>query len=261
MFSKQFISLDIGSQNIKMACGKYRKNKVYINELMMTETPNHSIEDGNIIDETRLTDAIEELLDMNRVKAKEVIFTTNGADIMNREITVPLVEEEELDTVVQFEIQQYLPIVMKDYIIQYNTLGKIKDENSQGIKDRLKIFTITYPKRIVEQYLKLAESLELKPEALDVNFNAVSKLFKNDLLINEEAFSIEETAALIDMGAEKISVNIFSKGKMEFSRSVESGGSSIDKNLARVFEVSLKDGEKRKKNFLIYWRKKGTAYG
>lgn len=252
MFRKKIISLDIGSKNIKIACGKITRGKVNIDKLITTETPLHCIEDGNIIDRNKLVETIKDILDMNAVKIKDAIFTTNSTDIINRELLVPEIEgeEEELDTMVQFEIQQYLPIIMEDYIIQHNVLEHVKDENfSEEIANKLKMLVVTYPKRIAEQYLKLAEDLNFTPQALDVNFNAVSKLFKNNININGESFLKEQTAAVIDMGAEKISINIFNDGKMVFSRIISSGGNVIDMNIARSFDINIDEAEKRKKEF------------
>lgn len=260
MLTKKLLSIDIGSQNIKIAYGKHNKDKIYIDKLIMTETPLHCIEDGNITDKMKLVDVIKEMLSISGIKTKDVVFTTKSTDIISREVLVPDVEKEELDTVVQYEIQQYLPIIMEDYIVQYNVLEHIKDQSPEGIVNKLNALTVTYPKRMAEQYLKLAEDLSLKPEALDVNFNAVSKLFENNFDINGEIFIKEQTTAVIDMGAEKICINIFCDGKMVFNRIISSGGNVIDRNLARSFDISLEEAEKRKKEFCDLLGEKGITH-
>lgn len=250
MFQKKLISIDIGSQNIKIVIGRCNKNKVYIDKLIMTETPTNCIEDGKIIDANRLVSDIKDVLDMNAIKEKDIIFTTNSTDIINREIIVPEAEGEELDTIVQFEIHQYLPIIMEDYIVQFNVLEQVKEEvSSEGIGNKLKMLVVTYPKRMAEAYVKLTEDLKLKPVALDVNFNSVSKLFKDNFYINGRSFIKEQTVVLIDMGAEKIGVNIVHDGKMVFSRIISSGGISIDRKIGRKFAINLDEAEKRKKEF------------
>ena len=282
MFERKMLSIDIGSQYIKIALGNWRKSSVYIDKLIMTETPLHCIEDGNIIDNEKLSLAIREVLEMGNVKIKSTHFTTNSTDIINREIIVPEAEEDELDTLVQFEIRQYLPIIIDDYIIQHNVLEQVKEETTENSINKLRMLVVTYPRRIAEEYLKLAEELKLKPEVLDVNFNAVSKLFQNGVEINSEIYSagkitpdieigeynispvnkyfIGETIAAIDMGAEKISVNIFCGGKMDFSRNIASGGIDIDRNITRHFDINLDEAEKRKKEFCDLINEKGAEH-
>lgn len=272
MFSKKILSLDIGSKNIKIVTAKQRKNKVYIESTSMTPTPLHCIEDGNITDKNRLIEAIENILGMNNIKVEDTYCTTNSTDIINREMIVPKADEEdELDTIISFEIQQYLPIILDDYILQYNILEEIKNEVLENSLDKLKIMVVAYPKGMAEKYLNLIEELDLKAKALDLNFNSINKLVRMDVEINGEIHIVGERygsininghniepankgfignrVAFIDMGAESISVNIYSKGKIEFTRIIASGGNTLDRAIAAKYDINLEEAEKRKKQY------------
>ena len=194
-FAKKFISLDIGSQNIKIIVGKYQKNKVYIDKAIMVDTPLHTIEDGNIVDKLRLSSELKNTLGINSIKIKEVNCTTNSTSIINRELIIPKAEDDELDTIVKFEIQQYLPIIMEDYIIQHKVLETIKDENSENPVEKLRVFVVVYPKHMAEEYLDMLKEADLKPNVLDVNFNAVNKLFNDCVEINGEKYTANETTS------------------------------------------------------------------
>jgi type IV pilus assembly protein PilM len=249
LFSKKLISLDIGSQNTKIVIGKYQKNKVYIERTIIVDTPLHTIEDGNIVDKLRLNSELKNTLGINSIKIKEVNCTTNSTSIINREIIIPKAEDGELDTIVNFEIQQYLPIIMEDYIIQHKVLETIKDEVSDKALEKLRIFVVVYPKHMAEGYLDMLKDAALKPNVLDVNFNAVNKLFADCVEINGEKYNTGDTIAVIDMGAGNLSVNIFSKGRIDFSRMTTNGGNVIDKHIAQEYDTTLEDAEKRKKQY------------
>lgn len=249
MFSKKLISLDIGNQNTKIILGKYQKNKIYIDIVIIADTPLHSVEDGNIVDKLRLSQEIKNTLGMNSIKTKEVNCTTNSTSIINREIVIPKAEDGELDTIVKFEIQQYLPIIMDDYIIQHKVLETIQDESQDKALDKLTVLVVVYPKHVAEGYLDVLKDAGLKPNALDVNFNSINKLFTDGVEINEEKYSSNNTIAVIDMGAENLSVNIYSNGQMDFSRMTTSGGSTIDRNIAREYDINLDEAQKRKKQY------------
>lgn len=270
MFAKKLISLDIGSQNIKIVVGKCQKNKVYIDKTVMVDTPLHAVEDGNIVDKIRLREEIKNALGINNINVKDAICTTNSNLIINREIVIPEAEEDELLTMIKFEIQQYLPIVMDNYIVQYNVIENIEGEEEQ-VPNKVRALAVVYPKHVAEEYLSLLEDANLKAHSLDVNFNSINKLLKDDVDINGEQYivnetnaniniseytiepinksSICETVAFIDMGAESISINIYCEGQMCFSKIIPSGGSDIDKIAAREYEVTLEQAEKRKKEF------------
>lgn len=240
MFSKKVLSIDMGSKNTKIVTGEYKKNKLYIDNTIMIPTPSNSLEDGNIINKDKLVEALDNILGMNEINIKDVYFTTNSKEIINREMIVPKAEEDELDTVVEFEVQQYLPIILDNYVIQYQILEEIKGESEEVSIDKLRIMVVAYPKSMVEQYLSLAEELDLNPKVLDVNFNAISKLFKNNI----------ETIALVDIGAESININIVSNGKIEFTRIIQKAGDLLDKTIAFRYDLDIEEGEKRKKQYV-----------
>lgn len=260
LFTKRINLLDIGTQNTKIVLGKYQKNKVYIDKVIIMDTPLYSIEDGTVVDKLKLSQEIKNTLGINSVKTKEVNCTTNSKSIINREIIIPKAEDGELDTIVKFEIQQYLPIIMEDYIIQYKVIETIQHENSENLIDKLRVLVVVYPKHMAESYLEMLKDADLKPNVLDVNFNSISKLFSECVEINGEKYNAKETTApinrdfindtiaVIDMGAENLSVNIISNGQVDFSRMTTSGGSLIDRHIAREYDITLEEAEKRKKH-------------
>lgn len=245
-FPSKIISLDIGSCNTKIVIGKYSKDKVYIDKNIMIKTPVHTVDDGNLIDKRRLSAELENVLRINNIKLKDVNCTTNSTSIINREIVIPKAEDSELDTMIKFEIQQYLPIIMEDYIVQYNVLDTVKNDDSENALDKLRVLVVAYPKNMAEAYLNLLQDAKLKPCALDVNFNSINKLLRSECDINGKPYSTEETVAVIDMGAESINVDILSKGNMNFSRMITSGGNAIDKHIALKKDITLMDAEKMK---------------
>lgn len=239
----------MGNQNAKIVVGKYQKNKIYIDRAIIIDTPLHSIEDGNIVDKLRLSQELKNTMGMNSIKTKEANCTTNSTSIINREIIIPKAEDGELDTIVKFEIQQYLPIIMDDYIIQHKVIETIQDESQDGSLDKLRVLVAVYPKHVAEGYLDMLKDADLKPNALDINFNSINKLFADGVEINGEKYSSNDTIAVIDMGAENLSVNIYSNGQMDFSRMTTNGGSTIDRNIARKYDINLDEAEKRKKQY------------
>lgn len=236
---RQVISIDIGSHSIKVVEGKLQKNILNINKLVEVKTPEGAIADGKIIDEGFIVATLDKLIKENNIKTKDVIFTTNSSSIINRDILVPSVEEEELDTVVRYEIQQYLPINLNDYVIQYVFLDEIVDDT--GIK--LKINVTAFPERMALSYYNVINSLSLQPYILDVNYNSINKLANFGQFTLNDKHIIEGTVAFVDMGATSINVSIFKDGKLDFTRMIKIGGDNIDYALSESMNMSIKSTE------------------
>ena len=234
---RDVITFDIGSNTIKIVEGRYSKNKLQVYRMMDMPTPDGTVEDGRIINEKELSEALKSFLTKNNVKIKEGICTTNSSAIISREITIPVdVEADEMDTVIEYEIEQYLPIKADDYVIQYTILDKVAD--TEGPK--LKVNVVSFPKVIAKGYFDLLISLELTPYVLDVNFNALSKI------TSYSQITMGGTVAFVDMGATSINVTIFNGGKIDFTRIIKYGGDNIDYALSIKLDMSTKSTESEK---------------
>jgi len=243
LFNNKVLSIDIGSKNIKIILGKQNKNSVLVEKATLIETPHNSYKDGNIVNIESLKSVINKYIKNENIKAKKTICTVQSTAIINREIILPIAKkEEEMNTMVRFEIEQYLPIMFDDYVIEYKILETFIEEDVK--KGRITVAAL--PKTIAEDYLKLIKELNLIPVALDMNSNAVSKLYESKVTINDENSSLNKTVAVIDIGHNHMNLNMISNGVLEFSRVIPVGSSEIDINIANMSNVSLEEAEKRK---------------
>lgn len=220
---KKVVAFDIGSSNIKVVEGMYYKNKLSINKCMEIPTPDDCVDDADIVNNTQLLSTVQYMLEENRISAKDAICTTNSSQIINRELVIPKVEEDEMETYVKYQMQQYLSINLDNYILQVTTL----DEEVEGEEGKMKVRVISFPKKIVSAYYKFLNDLNLRPYVLDVTFNSVSKILNMAGYV-EKGERENRVVAAIDMGAASINVNIYNKGILEFTRMVKSGGNEID---------------------------------
>jgi type IV pilus assembly protein PilM len=234
---RDVIAFDIGSNTIKIVEGRYSKNKLQVYRMMDMPTPEGAVEDGRIINERELSEALKSFLKKNNVKIKEGTCTTNSSSIISREILIPIdVEVDEMDTVIEYEIEQYLPIKLDDYIVDYTIVDKVADTEGQ----KRKVNVVSFPKVIAKGYYELLNSLELTPYVLDVNFNALSKI------TSYSQITMGGTVAFVDMGATSINVTIFSGGKLDFTRIIKYGGDNIDYALSTKLDMSTKSTESEK---------------
>ena len=235
--SNLVLAIDLGNNSIKMVEGRVDKGSISINKLVKTKIREGIIGDGNIISKMELEVILRNTIIDNNIKAKDVIITTNSSSIINRDILIPVVREEELDTVIRYEVQQYLPINLDDYVVQFLVLDKV--EESDG--EKLKINVTAFPQRIALSYYNLINSLELNPYALDVNYNSITKFsnYIENIKVNLE----KSTAAFVDMGATTINVSILKNSKLDFTRLIKIGGDNIDYALSQNSNMSIKATE------------------
>lgn len=238
---RNVVAFEIGSKHIKIVEGKYSKDKLSIYKMGQVETPMASIEDGAIIDERALVNTLQVAINQLGIKSKDAVVTSNSSSIIDREIIIPAVDESEMESVIKYEIQQYLPINLDEYIVEYVVIDKLVD--SEGPK--LKVNVISYPKDIVNGYYKLIKSLGLNPYVLDVTYNSLKKIVNHTGMIKNGG-QVTGTVAFVDMGATSINVTIFKRGQLDFTRIIKSGGETIDQALSSRLDMSIKSTESMK---------------
>ena len=231
---KEVIVFDIGTSSIKVLIGKFYRNKVVVRDCIIEKTPEGSVIDGAIINVLALESVVKRIIDENDIKVKDAICTTNSSSIINREIYIPKVDKSEMDTVIKFEIQEYLPINLNNYIVQYIELG---EEEVDG-KEKIKVNVIAYPEKVARTYCEFIKNLGLKPYALDTTFNSLNKIVKVSKEINEYEYNDGDTLAFIDMGAASVNVNIYKDEKLDFTRILKFGGNEIDEALKNKCNIS-----------------------
>jgi type IV pilus assembly protein PilM len=242
LYSRKVLSIDIGTANIKIVVGKQINKAISVEKKYMIPTPPNSYDDGQLLMPEKLYQEIHRLLTSEKIRVKKAICTVESSSIITREIIIPYAKVKDLKNLVKFEIQQYLPIVIEEYLVEHKVIEEIIEEDTK----KLKLQVAVLPKKIALAYLKLLQSLKLKPLALDIQNNGISKLFEYSVDINNENSSFEKTVAVIDMGHSQINLSIIDKGIQRFSRIIPGGGKNMDINIANSFNLSIKAAEEKK---------------
>lgn len=242
--SKKIVSIDIGSYETKVVEGKQTSNGIVIDKYFSFLTPEGIYENGYIIDKELLYYLLKEEIKRNKVKSDIAYITVKSSSIITREVVLPFVGGEEINGILRFQLDEYIPVDPEDYVVQHKIIGRFEEE---GIA-KLNILLIATPKQIVESHFQLLKDLELKPSVLDFQSNGITKLINYNSLINGKYKTEDMTIATIDLGFFNTNVTISKNGLMEVSRTVETGGDDLNSNILNVFEYTKKQVEEKKRS-------------
>ncbi|MBU3189521.1 pilus assembly protein PilM [Clostridium bowmanii] len=242
MFNSKVLSIDIGSKDTKIVLGTQSKKNVIIEKTITMTTPVGCYHDGNIIDITKFKNEISDVLQKENIRSKSIIITTKSTTVITRDIDIPVAKKEDMNSIIKFQMERYLPIMFDDYIMQYKILEEFEED---GIK-QAKVTVVVYPKIMAEGYYNLVKELKGNAVALDISSNSINKLFIENIKVNDENYSLEDTVGVIDLGYDFINVNIISDGNVQFTRIINYGGSNIDIDIAKQLSISEEEAEDQK---------------
>ncbi|HHV60712.1 MAG TPA: pilus assembly protein PilM [Clostridiaceae bacterium] len=226
MLFRKFISIDIGSKKTKIVYGGVRKNTLEIIEYAIIDTPRNSIMDGKILDFQVLNEVLKSAFKENNIKGRHLLFIITGTAIITREVQIPDSSDEELAKILQFEAQQYFPVDLDSYIMDYRPLEKSTTPDGVFVKVQL----IAVPQRQVDEYVKLADSLKKEITTIDISANCLNRFLYPESFLNDNSSQDQNPAeksdpgiAVLDIGYETIGVSVFSKGILKFQRNLLNG--------------------------------------
>lgn len=213
------VSLDFGSREIKGVYGRVQGDKIKVNKCFSTAVKENWYQNGSIKNVKEAQILLREMFDINKLSSKNIICTIESTDIVKREIVIPKVSKEDIDSLLYYEMGQYLPVDPGECVIQYL---EIEDFVENEI-EKLRLLVTVMPKSIVEGMLNFLKEMKLVPYALDVHSNSLSKLIEfNGGHINDEDVS-NKTIVLLDIGNKHTDIVVFKEGRFQFSNILEFG--------------------------------------
>lgn len=199
MGSKNLVGLDIGSRFTKIVQLKEKSGIKFLTNAQLVDTP----KDLNMEDPIALKDFLVKLVTENGLKNKPIAYALNISECIARYLTIPMVDESEIEQAVMWEAEQYIPFKLDKVNVNYQILN-IDQKNKS-----LKVLIVAAKKEKIEFLKEVFNSAKLKLECIDVDiFSTINAYLENVAEKNKLVFILNIGAkstklALVD-GVEPI---------------------------------------------------------
>lgn len=226
------VGLDIGSKTIKVGEVIESAKGYRLKKFGMVDIPSGSIEDGNISNPELIAESIRQLFKTYGVKEHNVALSIGGYSVIVKKISVQLMDEDKLQDTIHLEAEQYIPFDISDVHLDFQILGE-----SESNPNQMNVFLVAAKKEMVSDYVDLVEMAGLSPCIVDVEAFSLQNVF-------ELNYDIEsENIALIDIGANKTSLNIIKGNASVFMRDVTLGCEQINQKIVSLVDCSMEEAE------------------
>jgi type IV pilus assembly protein PilM len=235
LFKKKIgiVGLDIGSRSIKIAEVEEKKKGFFLKKFGMIDISPGVIEDGAIRKPEEAADAIRQLFSVYRIKEKNVTISIGGYSIIVKTINVQAMDEAQLQEKIHFEAEQYIPFDIKDVNLDFQIFGETENNPNQ-----MSVLLVAAKKEMINDYVNLVQMAGLNPCVVDVDAFALQNIYE----INYETEG--ENVALIDIGANKTTLNILKGNMSVFMRDVSLGCQQINNKIITMSRCSVEEAEK-----------------
>jgi type IV pilus assembly protein PilM len=240
LFSKSIVGVDIGTFSIKVVEVSLNKKKYNLDnygEILAASIGGHSFrafdKSSLLLSVSQIAQAIRSTLDEAEIKTKKAVFALPDFSTFFTNFSLPPMSNKELTQAVEFEAKRYVPIPLKDLILDWRIVNEGRDKNGE---EKVDIVLAAVPKDIVEQYKDIATRAGLDLVALEAEMFGLVKIYGNS----------EKPVAVLDIGAQSTTVNIIDNDILKFSYSFDVAGNQLTKELSQTLDVDMVKAEESK---------------
>lgn len=224
---KQRIAFDIGESSVKMVhvSGKEIKNTV------MAELPDNMVENGRILSPDAMADFIRVNAKASNLPKAEAAVILPASLILARNVTVPLMNVQQLDFNLPYEFKDYLKDEKGKYLFDYavNEIQHDEKENSGSMR----LFACAVLKETVEEYRMMFRRAGFKLKLAVPEECAYTNLVRN------AAQTVSEDCCIADIGQHATRLYLFHRGEYSAKRNIEVGLRQLDHIIADRHQVDI----------------------
>lgn len=191
--AKKVISIEAGVWLTKVGLVDYKKTSPKIYKAFTFRTPEHAVEDGYIRDKESFANTLINELAKHEIKERTAVFTLASSKIVTREIEIPPVKENKVESIIKLQINDYFPMDVSDYVISHSKMGDIEKDSRKLTKYML----VAVPNSILSNYYSFSEYAGIKIETFDYIGNGAVQLLKSSRQSNFIAVQLEEQSTVI----------------------------------------------------------------
>jgi len=236
------LGLDISSTSVKLLELATDGDNYRVQSLAIEPLPDNAVVDKNIQDVEAVGNTIQKAVKRSGTKAKDTAVAVAGSAVITKIITMPAsLSEDELESQIEMEADQYIPYPLEEINLDFEVLGPT-DTNPDTVDVLLAA--------------SRSENIELRSAAL-----ALSGLTPK--IVDVEAYTIENSSklitqqvdgdrdsniiAIIDIGATMTSLNVVENNHLIYTREQSFGGKQLTEEIMRRYGLAYDEAGRLKK--------------
>jgi len=182
--------------------------------------PANSLNRGAVVNVKQLAEVLKEFKKVTQADFIRVSLPEERAYIFETEIKND-VPSKEIASLLEFRLEENVPIAARDTIFDYDFLPMTAKQNSS------RVVVAAYQRDVVMEYYEACLSAELTPVAFEVEAQAMARSVIPQAAAND-------TIMLVDFGKTRSGVGIVKNGLLLYTSTIDIGGDQISQMLRRV---------------------------
>lgn len=179
------------------------------------DTPEGTIEDGDLVYSQSFADLLRENLKKNHIISRKAVFIVNSGRIAVREVQIPFVKQKRIRSMILANASEYFPVDISQYEIGIRMLDTIEE----GEKKQYRLNLLAMPQDIMKAHQKLAEAAGLTFVGMDYEGSSMVQA-----ALKEKS---EQLCAYVNIDEDSAMVVVCENQKVRLQRTVKYGVAEV----------------------------------
>lgn len=238
------VGIDVGSHMIKVVQVAVTRNGYELKRAGGAPTPAGAIKQGVVDDRLAVADAVHNLLRTLGITTPLAVAGVAGPSVTIRQVQLPAMPEQQLRKSIYWEARNFISTPVEDSLLDFQILGTHTTDGSP----QMDVMLVATPRELVDTRVAALEEAGLEPIAIELEPFA---LMRSVVALPLGLSGMNETVALVEIGATYTHISIISNGTFVLSRSVTTAGDSFTAAIASALNQDATAAEKIKETDLV----------
>lgn len=213
----KILSIEVEASQVRVAEIEVRGKKGRIYNCFCIPAPQGAVEDGQIRDTKSLGEILKDELSQRKIKTKKVYFSTGSTRIASREVRIPFVKTNRIQSIVEANATDYFPIDVSKYVLSYSVIDveSQKPENEKEETKQYHLMVYAAPKAISAAYAEFAENAGLTMTGITYTGDSIYHSVRGEYA--------KGTHILVKIELKGTSITIIRDGELALQRNINYG--------------------------------------
>ena len=213
----KILSIEAEASQIRVAEVEVRGKKGRIYNCFCIPAPQGAVEDGQIRDTKTLGENLKAELSQRKIRTKKVYFATGSTRIASREVRIPFVKANRIQSIIEANATDYFPIDVSKYVLSYSVVDVESQKSEDGKEETKQYHLMVYaaPKAISAAYSEFAENAGLTMTGITYTGDSIYHSVKDEYA--------KGTHILVKVEYTGTSITVIRDGELTLQRNINYG--------------------------------------
>ncbi|MDA8057200.1 MAG: type IV pilus assembly protein PilM [Actinomycetota bacterium] len=227
------VGLDIGTSAVRAAELDTGPSRPVLVTYGQVGLPPGSVVDGEVRDRAAVTEAITRLWHNGQFSTSSVVVGIAGLRAITRELDLPYVPDDEVDSAVRFQSEEVIPFPPEQTVLSAQVLTDFT--SPEGGKMR-RVLVAAAHTDLVSGVISVVESAGLQVRGVDLVSSALVRAVSS-------GDGTDQPEAIVSIGAGLTVVAIHQQGRPQFVRTIGQGGNAVTAAISGSLDLPMADAE------------------